>query len=145
MIRPAAWSRNPAGPAERLAVHAPWVFISGIALAVTAWIQPDRLPLQACWFLRLTGVPCPFCGTTRAFHAAGNGDWTGAVATSPLGVILYVVFLAIFLFHSAALLDRHRWAIHLLPNSRTSRMGLAVLSIAAILVNWAYRLATGQK
>ena len=37
-----------------------------------------------CPMKRLLGVPCPTCGTTRAFAALFRGDVSGAFAQQPL-------------------------------------------------------------
>jgi hypothetical protein len=136
--------RNPAARTDRLLAHAPWAILCAMVLAVTAWVPPRNLPLRACTFLRVTGVPCPLCGTTRAFHAAGNGLGREALVLSPLGTLFYAATWAALLFHTAALLDRRRWSLQLLPAGRAARGWLAGGAGGLILVNWAYRLATGQ-
>ncbi len=40
--------------------------------------------LPPCFFRRLTGVPCPTCGGTRAAIALAHGDLAGALAVNPL-------------------------------------------------------------
>jgi hypothetical protein len=44
------------------------------ALAFLAWADSGRLPHLLCPFLGLTGLPCPFCGMTRALQAWMHGD-----------------------------------------------------------------------
>ena len=43
---------------------------------------------QPCVFQSLSGLPCPFCGLTRATVAAWKGRWLLAVLYHPLGVVL---------------------------------------------------------
>lgn len=40
-----------------------------------------------CTTRRLTGVPCPTCGSTRAVMAMVRGDVAGALAYNPLTVV----------------------------------------------------------
>ena len=41
-----------------------------------------------CPFRLATGLPCPFCGTTRSLIALGGGDVGRSVELNPLGVVL---------------------------------------------------------
>lgn len=45
---------------------------------------------QPCIFKRVTGVPCPFCGGTRATVAAAQGRFVESVKLSPLGIPLVI-------------------------------------------------------
>lgn len=138
------WTREPAGRAVRLAAHAPWAILCALALAASARVPPARWPVRSCVLLRATGIPCPLCGTTRAFHAAGNGRWAEALRTSPIGTLLCAATWAALFFHTGALLDRRRWSLRPLPGGAAVRRGLAVGAGALLLAGWAVRLAAGQ-
>jgi hypothetical protein len=108
---------------------------------LAAWL---RLPGPVCLFRKLTGWPCPLCGGTRAFRALAHGDWTVALWTSPLAVLLGLALGVWWLYHLASLMGvglPSRWPA--VP--RPWRQPLLWLLLAAVLANWAYRLATGQR
>lgn len=42
-----------------------------------------ELPLPACPLRTHTGIPCPFCGSTRAFAALARLDFVSAVQFNP--------------------------------------------------------------
>jgi glycerol-3-phosphate acyltransferase PlsY len=44
-----------------------------------------------CPLRAITGVPCPFCGLTTATVALAHGQWSTAVATSPLASLIAVM------------------------------------------------------
>jgi hypothetical protein len=74
--------------------------ISGERLALTtvsslgaAWIQQHHNPGVLCPLRRMTGVPCPICGSTTVFMEAGGGHWAQAVLANPFTVAAWVVFL----------------------------------------------------
>jgi uncharacterized protein DUF2752 len=46
-----------------------------------------------CPFRLATGIPCPFCGLTRATLALGQGDVVGALAFHPLAPVLLALIL----------------------------------------------------
>jgi hypothetical protein len=59
-----------------------------------AWIHEHHDPGALCPLRRLTGVPCPLCGSTTVFMEAGAGHWTAALAANPLTVLAFLAFLA---------------------------------------------------
>lgn len=89
-----------------------------------------------CLMRRMTGVPCPTCGMSRAFFAFSHGAWRKAVRYHPLSPAVYAA-LAVVMVRSAgiAILGR-TWL------DATARMlvwSLLPLGAAAVLI-WAARL-----
>jgi len=71
--------------AGRPSVHA--LALAGVAvllLAAAAALPLDTAPLAllACPFRAATGLPCPGCGATRAFHFAVRGRFGDALTRS---------------------------------------------------------------
>lgn len=46
-----------------------------------------------CVFRLATGLPCPFCGTTRSVGSLLQGDLTSALAFNPFGIIVMLLIL----------------------------------------------------
>jgi len=59
-----------------------------------AWIHEHHDPGALCPLRRLTGAPCPLCGSTTVFMGAGAGHWTQALTANPLTVLAFFAFLA---------------------------------------------------
>jgi len=57
-----------------------------------------------CLFHRLTGLECPGCGMTRAFHAISHGEFTQALSFNLLSIAVYVFFMGILVRDIAYLL-----------------------------------------
>jgi Protein of unknown function (DUF2752) len=77
--------------------------LAGIGLlgAAAVWnLLPAHPPLN-CPLRSLTGIPCPFCGMTRAVVAAVHGDIFGSLAFNPAGIL--VVALALYVIVAAKL------------------------------------------
>jgi hypothetical protein len=83
--------REPRTAAVRLGVVA-------AASVAAAWVHQNHDPGALCPLRRLTGVPCPFCGSTTVFMEAGAGHWSAALAANPVTVVAALVFLAAPLF-----------------------------------------------
>jgi Protein of unknown function (DUF2752) len=63
---------------------------AAIALLVAGSALPflPGHPGLPCPLRTLTGVPCPFCGTTTSVEATLHGDPGAALAANPLGPVL---------------------------------------------------------
>jgi hypothetical protein len=51
--------------------------------------------VNACLFRRVTGIPCPSCGTTRALHSLFNGNFSEALLLNPIGYILALAIICL--------------------------------------------------
>lgn len=77
--------------AKRPSAQPAWVFVGMLAaLALGRLADAHQPPWPACILRLLTGIPCPFCGGTRALQAAARFDWWQALALNPLAFLLGV-------------------------------------------------------
>jgi len=79
-----------------------YLLLGGLALAGHAWLLyylvwggPKDSSFLACPTRRLTGIPCPACGTTRSAAALSHGQFELALWTNPLGYLALAFMLAI--------------------------------------------------
>jgi hypothetical protein len=80
---------------------------SGAMVAVAAaWPLLPLHPPIACPLRAATGVPCPFCGMTRAVVAAVHGHFATSLAFNPGGIV--VLLIGIIALVRPALLTRVR-------------------------------------
>lgn len=79
--------RSPRTSALRLGVVA-------VASIAAAWMHQNHDPGALCPLRRVTGVPCPFCGSTTVFMEAGAGHWGAALTANPVTVLAALIFLA---------------------------------------------------
>lgn len=92
-----------------------------------------------CLFRRLTGIPCPGCGMTRAFAHLAKGEWAAAWANHPFSFVLAPQFGLAWLAWGLALAGRLRLA---LDDPRIPR--LLIGETAVLVAFWLVRLATGS-
>jgi hypothetical protein len=99
------------------------------AFGALAGRDGDTGVLPECPFRAATGLPCPFCGATRAFALAARGDegWTSFNAP-------WVVLAALAVAAGALALAGRR-----LPRARAPVAVAAALLFVAVA--WAYALA----
>jgi hypothetical protein len=84
-------------------VRGPSLRAAGLALlgAAAVWkVLPVHPPL-ACPLRTVTGLPCPFCGMTRAVVAGVHGHIVRSLTLNPAGLL--VVALAVYVVVTARL------------------------------------------
>jgi hypothetical protein len=91
------------------------IVTGGLIAASAVWPRfgghfPTTCPLRAA-----TGVPCPFCGMTRACVAAVHGHLARSIVFNPAGVL--VIVAAVVLLVRPALVRRIRFPVWLAPGA----------------------------
>ena len=107
------------------------LFIALAAVAALVLLS-HACGIVLCPMKRLLGVPCPSCGTTRAFILALRGDFLGAFTLQPLGMA--IVLGAGPLALAAARHPRCRQML----TSAFRRPWAWLLSAIAVAANWIY-------
>ena len=124
----------PAGRGRRLV--GPLAALTGVAVAwsAVALLRPGDAGPTPCVFRTLTGLDCPFCGSTRAAACLAHGDLIGALDHNALFVVGLVPLAAL-----AWLLWVSRAWHGTPPRMVSSRLLIALLALTGVW--WAVRLA----
>ena len=75
------------GPGSRRLALPAFLAVATLWLALGWEILPSSL-LPSCPLRRYTGIPCPFCGLTRAAVFLARGDWPAAWRSNVLSPLL---------------------------------------------------------
>ena len=113
---------------------------AGAALFFAAgWVGlPSGAGYTICAFRRITGIPCPGCGLTRAMAALARGELLLALHFHPFAPLVLAEAAALWAAIGNAIV-RQRPLV--LPSGLMER--IVVWQTAAFLVLWLGRLATG--
>ncbi|HEX5323853.1 MAG TPA: DUF2752 domain-containing protein [Capsulimonadaceae bacterium] len=127
---------------DRRRAALPFAFLSAVLMASVALPMPAQNGEIAhvpafCPFYRLTGLPCPGCGLTRAFVCIGHGHWAQSLHWHPIGWLVYAAFLLLWL-HAGLTLVRGR---PLVPHSSRQQTALGAASLAILLTTGLARMA----
>lgn len=126
-------SRVPRPPVWSVVLVGCWLLL---VLAGVLLEQRGGPALETCVLHRLSGQPCPTCGSTRVVLALGQGAWLAALRCNPmvaLGLPLGALWLGLRLSLGRALE---------LNLSRQERSVLLGLGLAALAANWVWVLRT---
>lgn len=127
-------------------MHGPGLLVAfGIfLLAALLPYKNGEVILELCTLKHFTGIPCPFCGSTRTFAAAIQGDWGWALQNSPLAFLLFLLSVCFGIWNCGALLFREVWlpGAWFRPPCLTWRKAFWILFLL-ISANYAYRLLRG--
>lgn len=108
--------------------------VTGLVLGAAAPAAAQRMVttgVPICPLLALTGIPCPFCGMTRATIALGSGDLGRAFQLHPLAPF---VLVAVFALAVLTALGRGHWM---------RARGAPPLLLSALGVVWLAKLLAG--
>jgi len=142
-MRPGAMTRIPRGARWLRAGLSAGLVLLLVAVALSARIPHPPALTMPCGFHALTGLPCLFCGGTRAVRAVLSGQWELALYLNPIAypAVLAALLLASLFFCEAvlgiALWNSGPWA------QRLCR--LAPLLIVAGLAWWAWHVVSALK
>jgi len=110
----------------------------GLLVVLAARFYPFHvLPLRACPFLTITGLPCPTCGMTRCFMAMSRLDLAAGWRLSPLGAVLFVG-TACYVVYAAVVLIGRLPRIRVRFRSVWELRALVAAVVVVVLVNWVY-------
>lgn len=112
--------------------------LSGLAI-LHVWVPSGGVDSSICLFRRLSGIPCPGCGMTRAFAHLAKGEWLEAARDHPFSFLLAAEAGLVWLAWGVSLLRgipfRHPRQEILTP--------LVLGHLILLGVFWLGRLATG--
>jgi hypothetical protein len=130
---------RPQNYSEVVNLHLPYL-VATAPFLIAARIMPTGMRVgPSCMFKRISGIPCMFCGYTRAFQRLARLDMLTALADNPAAVFLFAFMFAVALWNLAGLLTgtviRPGPLLH--PGKRRL-LWAGVLFFFAL--NWVYRI-----
>jgi hypothetical protein len=116
-----------------------WGGVAAVLVALAPWATAFERAFWPCIFKSLTGYPCPTCGLTRAAVTLARFDVLGALGRYPLPTLAWM-----FLIGGGLLAAGLTLAGRTPPRIPSKLPSWAKVSlVAALLMNWAYSIATG--
>lgn len=98
-----------------------------------------------CLFKRVTGIPCPSCGSTRSVIAVLNGDITGALLLNPFGIIIVFILLVapFWLLYDVLGHQDSLFRFYNQTEKFLKRRWVFIPAIFLVLLNWIWNIYKG--
>lgn len=116
--------------------YPPLVFAAvGAAALLAYWNVPALLRWPACGMQRWFGLPCPFCGGTRALESLAQGDWLAGLLWNPLVMLACGLAAGWFGLWAVERLSGVRWGL-----PKWSGRSPGIVGVGLVVLNWLYLL-----
>src|ERR1035437_1913257 len=101
--------------------------------------------LGVCLFKRITGIPCPSCGSTRSVLSLVKGDVLGALFWNPFGFILMAIMIISPIWILCDIIRKKETLFQAYTNSEKflQRKWVAITAILIVLLNWLWNIYKG--
>ncbi|HLA54834.1 MAG TPA: DUF2752 domain-containing protein [Flavobacterium sp.] len=112
-----------------------WVFFS-------IYNHSNNLDFGICIFKRITTIPCPSCGSTRALLLLLHGDVLGSVLMNPFGILSAAILLIVPVWLVYDLVSKKQTLLNFYKKAEQTIniRWIAVLLIALVLANWMWNI-----
>ena len=137
--RPQARQASPRSPLNVRARAALAAAVAGAVLGLSMVARPADDGFVWCMFRRVTSLPCPSCGMTRAFCALGHGELERAAEYNLAAPLVYAVTCFVL---ALALVELAAGRALLAPLWRRVRKAAFAVAVLALALAWIVGLAT---
>ena len=98
--------------------------------------------VRACLIKRLTGLPCPSCGSTRSVEAILDGKYIEAMLINPIGYVLVSIMLAAPLWILFDLLTKRQTLFDFYGRRERcfKKSAVVVVFTLLIILNWIWNI-----
>lgn len=98
--------------------------------------------IEICTIKRLTTLPCPSCGSTRAVISLINGDLQKALLINPLGIViaLALLMLPFWLLYDLLLKKETLLKFYKVAEQFLQKPKIALLFALLVLMNWIWNI-----
>jgi hypothetical protein len=101
-------------------------------------IVHNSATVEICLFKKITGIPCPSCGSTHALVYLLQGKFGDAVAANPLGIVLALALVVVPFWILVDLLFTKTgfYLFYIKVETFLKRKSIAIPAIILVLTIW---------
>jgi hypothetical protein len=98
-----------------------------------------------CLFKRVTGIPCPSCGSTRSVLSILEGDFIGALLWNPFGwIIMTILILApLWILYDIVFHKDSLFRVYIRTEIFLRLKWITVPLVLLVILNWIWNIYKG--
>lgn len=124
------------------------IVCSAAGVAWVAWNSVYYIPADPhsgfglCLFRRVTGLPCPSCGSTRSVVDISRMNFVGALYDNPFGylLVLAMVVCPFWVLYDMAMRRSSFYDFYLAFNSFGKKRWVTISLILIVAANWIWNI-----
>lgn len=97
---------------------------------------------EICLFKRITHIPCPSCGSTRAILSLLHRNFLEALLLNPLGYLIFLVMLVLPFWIAIDLITRKASFLRFYQYAELflKKKSIAIPIITLLIINWMWNI-----
>lgn len=105
-------------------------------------VKNSGLDLTVCVFKRVTGFPCPSCGTTRAVSYMFNGEIVKALFLNPFGIIVASIMVVSpsWIIWDTVTKKQSFYNFYIETEKLIRKKEIAIPLIVLVILNWVWNI-----
>ncbi|WP_445747199.1 DUF2752 domain-containing protein [Polaribacter sp.] len=105
----------------------------------------DFSNFKVCLIKKVTGIPCPSCGTTRGVVSITKGHFLEAIQTNPFSFLVAITMIIspIWIAFDVIMKKRTLFNFYQKVEKQLIKPKIAILLIVLVLLNWIWNIAKG--
>jgi hypothetical protein len=105
-------------------------------------VKNSDLNLTVCIFKRVTSLPCPSCGTTRAVSYLFNGEIAKSLFLNPFGIIVAVIMIVSpgWIIWDAITKKQSFYNFYIKTEKLLRKKEIAIPLIVLVILNWIWNI-----
>lgn len=105
-------------------------------------VKNSGLDLTVCILKRVTGFPCPSCGTTRAVSYLFNGEIVKSLFKNPFGIIVAVIMIVSpgWIIWDIVTKKQSFYNFYIKNEKLIRKKEIAIPLIVLVILNWVWNI-----
>ncbi len=121
------------------------LFILGYSWVFLAYTKRVESKFVVCPIKKISGYPCPSCGSTRSVMNLLEADFLGAINANPFGIIIFLTLLIgpIWLFYDFISKKDSLWLCYQKIEAFIRKRKVAIFIVILVIANWLWNINKG--